>query len=337
MSSPSIVSAGYMPLDVITHGRRVTHRAGGTAANVAAILAYLGWRSALAGQTGDDEAGQVLLDDLRGAGVDVSQIHRPAGMATPRLVHRIHAGGHAFAYACPACRRALPRSRPLTLEQARACAAAIPRPTVYFFDRANAATVQLAERYADAGSVVVYEPSVPANAELLGRAMAAAQIVKHSGDRSVGGLDALAVQPRRGQLRIITHGAAGLEVRSGAARRRRYAALPTLTVDPGGAGDWTTAGLIAIALRSGALELEAIDAGVRFGQALAALSCTAVGARGLMDLSRRAVLRRADAVLAEGAVTSRPRFRPAAAQSTRSGCATCLLPPAREAAATQVA
>lgn len=330
-TKPMVVSAGYMPLDVITIHGSVIHQAGGTAANVAAILSYLGWRSVLAGQTGDDPAGRVLVDDLRHAGVDISQIHRPGGMATPRLVHSVRPDGHSFAYTCPECTRRLPRSRPLTVEQARACAARHPHADVYFFDRANAGSLTLAEHYAQAGSVIVFEPSVPANAELLRRAVAVAHIVKHSDDRSVGGLDDIGVRPRRGQLRIVTHGAEGLELRTGAGRPRRFPALATLAVDTGGAGDWTTAGLLATAARRGELFEEAIDDGLRFGQALAALSCTAVGARGLMRLTRRTVLRRARAVIAEGGVTSEPRFRDPPARVAPGACATCLLPATTDA------
>lgn len=89
----------------------------------------------------------------------------------------------------------------------------------------------LAECYSEAGSVVVFEPSVPANAELLGRAAAVAHVIKHSNDRSVGGLDELHVRPRQGQLRIVTYGAEGLELRVGTAddafrRWRRWPLIP---------------------------------------------------------------------------------------------------------------
>jgi fructokinase len=337
MTARSIVCAGYMPLDVITHDGQVSRHAGGTAANVAAILAYLGWRATLAGQTGDDGAGQLLIDDLRRAGVDVGQVHRPSGMATPRLIHSVWPDGHAFAYSCPACRRTLPRSRPQTVEQARVCADALPQPTVYCFDRANAATLQLAERYAATGSVIVYEPSVPANAELLRRAVVVAHIVKHSDERAVGGLDELGVEPRRGQLRIVTHGTRGLDVRSGGGELRRYPAPATFVADSAGAGDWTTAGLIATAVRSRGLDSDAVEAGVRFGQALAALSCTAIGARGLMALSRRTVLTRVQAVLADGGVIRPPRFARPAPQVLPGTCPTCLLEQAADSATTRVA
>ena len=198
MSRPSIVSAGYMPIDVIrTPSGTVGRHACGTAANVAAILAYLGWDAVLAGQAGSDTAGDELVRDLRRGGVDVGQITRAPNTQTPRLVHDVRPEGHFYRYGCSDCGARFPRSRPLTLDGAEACAQAHPEPTVFFFDRANPGTLALAEHYATMGTIIV-ELSVPANAELLRRAAAVAQVIKHSDDRSVGGLDDLHVRPRSG-------------------------------------------------------------------------------------------------------------------------------------------
>lgn len=327
-SAPRIICAGYMPLDVVaTEDGLLARRAGGTAANVAAILAYLGWRALLAGQAGDDPGGDILVADLAEAGVDTTHIHRAGGMETPRLIHSVRADGHSFSYRCPVCERALPRSRPLTVDQARVCVEAHPKTDVYFFDRANAATLLLAEHYADTGATIFFEPSVPANAEHLRRAAAVAHIIKHSDDRFVGGLDDIGVTPRAGQLRILTHGVAGLELRADAQTRRRFPATRTVARDAGGAGDWTTAGLLALAGTTGTIVLDDIDEAVRFGQALAALSCTAIGARGLMSLTSRTVLRHARRVMRDRAVRATPRFRLPAVRPPYPGCCDmCVLP-----------
>ncbi|MCP9491577.1 MAG: PfkB family carbohydrate kinase [Solirubrobacteraceae bacterium MAG38_C4-C5] len=327
-TKPTIVSAGYMPLDLIhTTVGTVDRQAGGTAANVAAILAFLGWDAVLAGQGGDDLAGEELVADLRRAGVDTGQVRRTAGTLTPRVVHGVRPDGHFFSYRCPDCESRFPRSRQLTLEAAAACAQAHPSPTVFFFDRANPGTLWLAEEYARREAIIVFEPSVPANAELLARAATVAHVIKHSDDRSVGGLDDLQIKPRPGQLRIVTHGAEGLELRIGARRGRRFPALATLAIDTGGAGDWTTAGLLARAVRRERLDPDKLDSALRFGQALAAVSCTAVGARGLMRLTRGSVLRRVRSVLAEGGLTSEPRL-PDVREVLRptDGCPSCLMP-----------
>jgi sugar/nucleoside kinase (ribokinase family) len=324
-----VVCAGYMPLDVIvTDDGTVCHRAGGTAANVAAILAYLGFQALLAGQAGDDYGGDILAADLAAAGVDTTHIHRSGGMQTPRLIHSVRSDGHSFSYRCPACQRALPRSRPLTIDQARICIEVTPRTDAYFFDRANAATLLLAEHYAHAGATIVFEPSVPANAEYLRRAAAVAHVIKHSDDRSVGGLDDIGVRPRDGQLRIVTHGDAGLELRNGTELPRCFPAARASARDAGGAGDWTTAGLIAVAVTTGSMGSGRIDDAIRFGQALAALSCTAIGARGLMTLTRRTVLGHAKRVMRDGSVAAAPRFPrlPQTNQEKPGLCHTCVLP-----------
>jgi len=328
MSRPSIVSAGYMPIDVIrTPSGTVGRHAGGTAANVAAILAYLGWDAVLAGQAGSDTAGDELVRDLRHGGVDVGQITRAPNTQTPRLVHDVRPEGHFYRYGCSDCGARFPRSRPLTLDGAEACAQAHPEPTVFFFDRANPGTLALAEHYATMGTIIVFEPSVPANAELLRRAAAVAQVIKHSDDRSVGGLDDLHVRPRSGQLRIVTHGAEGLELRMGTGRGRRFRALATLAVDTGGAGDWTTAGLLSVAVHGGRLRDDRLEDAVRFGQALAAVNCALIGARGLMGMTRGAARKRAHRVLREGGLTSVPRLpAPPVAREFAGLCASCLMP-----------
>lgn len=324
----TIVCAGYMPLDIICSPTETIRRqAGGTAANVAAILAFHGWHSQLAGSAGTDPAGDELVSDLSAAGVDVTQLRRLPGVATCRLIHEIRPDTHLFRYKCRECGSGLPRSRPLTLEHAEACAEANPSPDVFFFDRANAATVSLAEQYASAGCVVVFEPSTPVNAELLRRAIAVAHVVKHSDDRSVGGLEDLNVRARTGQVRIITHGADGLEVRLGSKHTHRLPAMATLAVDTGGAGDWTTAGLLHVAVDHGQIAYDLLEDALRYGQALAAVNCATPGARGLMTLSRATAARRAAAVLQEGGLTSKPRLpkqqRPSVLPSR---CPLCLLP-----------
>src|SRR3954469_20713035 len=140
MSDRVAVSAGYMPLDIIETGASTWQRAGGTAGNVAAILALLGWRAALAGRIGDDVAGSALCADLDHAGVEKDLLEIETGALTNRLVHEIRPFGHLYRFTCPRCRQALPRSRPLRLAQVDALVGARPRPDVYFFDRANPAT-----------------------------------------------------------------------------------------------------------------------------------------------------------------------------------------------------
>jgi sugar/nucleoside kinase (ribokinase family) len=335
-SEPSAVCAGYMPLDLVVHERgQVIRRAGGTAANVAAILSYLGWETALAGQVGSDSAGTVVLSDLQKAGVDVASVATLSEAETPRLVHRIDHRQHRFLFRCPCCNRRFPRSRPLSQPRAAECFQRIPNPGLFFFDRANPATVWLAESYARAGSLVVYEPSVPANAELLRRAVEVAHIVKHSDDRSVGGIDRLEAVPRTDQIEMVTHGAQGLELRRVEVEPIHLDALPAGVIDAGGAGDWTTAGFLFALYGSSDLRNGDLVAAARFGQALAALSCEQPGARGLMAYESDWVFSEALALLGNAPRGDAPKRqrRHNYVRPKTDECRVCLLPGAEQARA----
>src|SRR4051794_11309996 len=103
-----------MPLDIVrTPTGLVGRHAGGTAANVAAILAFFGWDSTLAGQVGADHAGEQLVADLEAVGVRTDQLRRADDAQTARLVHDVRPDGHFFNYRCPECGSHFPRSRPL--------------------------------------------------------------------------------------------------------------------------------------------------------------------------------------------------------------------------------
>lgn len=296
--SRSVLSVGFTALDIILRDGGITHAAGGTAANVAANLAFLGWRSAIAGQVGDDEAAALLATDLRGASVDVTSLRSISGSRTAMVVHRISTGGHRFFFSCPECRRKLPRFRPLAMTDARATLQTWPRPDVYFFDRATPGAVTLATWYRAAGSLVVFEPSRVSYQQHFRAAVATADILKFSVEREASLSTALIPAPA-GQLRIVTLGPMGLRFSLEHGNWVTLPAFPVDVVDSGGAGDWATAGLVfALSERSRANKRHVREAAT-FGQALAAVSCRFPGARGLsLNLSRASVLHQVQAITA---------------------------------------
>jgi len=60
----SILASGFVALDVVRSDQGVWMRAGGTAGNVAANLAYFGWKARIAGLIGRDDAGRIASHDL---------------------------------------------------------------------------------------------------------------------------------------------------------------------------------------------------------------------------------------------------------------------------------
>jgi len=274
----TIMAAGYVPLDIVSYNGRVWHAAGGTAGNVAAILSFLGARASVVAELGDDLAGQRVRRDLQKANVDTSHLLLNPRVRTPRLIHRIAANGHYFEFRCPACERSFPTSRPLTISRADRVAVTAKPPDVCFIDRLNHGTIRLAEQLHESGARVVYEPSRPAKPELERRLLAIARLVKFAHDRRP---DLERVEPQPGQTWIQTCGAEGARFRVGKSRWRTSPAFSFPVVDAGGAGDWTTAGLVhTIDLKSRA-SLSQVGDALRWSQALAAVSCGAPGARGL--------------------------------------------------------
>lgn len=277
-SSRSLVAAGYTPLDIVAYNNDVWHAAGGTAGNVAAILSFLGGRTSVVADVGEDLAGQRVRRDLKKANVDVSQLRLSPRIRTPRLIHRITAHGHRFEFRCPACQQSFPTTRPLTISRAREVSGVLETPEVCFVDRLNPGTLALAERLHERGSAVVFEPSRLGHQDLERRMLTIARLVKYAHDRRP---DLEHADGKRGQIWIETRGAAGARYRIGATKWHNSPAFPYPVIDAGGAGDWTTAGLIHTLDLTTRATIGLVGDALRWAQALAAVSCGAPGARGL--------------------------------------------------------
>ena len=285
-----MLAAGYVSLDIVTFEGRRWHAAGGSAANVAAIFAFLEWKASVAVDVGNDLAGREILRDLASSNVSLHLARSRDGMVTPRLIHEINSDGHAYRFQCPDCGQRFPFSRPLGINRARELLCSEETPDVYYFDRANAATLLLAEEFRSAGSTVVYEPSRPIGPVLAERALDAATVVKRSNDR-YSGLNKL--RPRKNQVWIVTAGSEGAMFRIGNGAWHHSNPYSCPVVDAGGAGDWTTVGLIHTLNLEDRPTVGSIRVALRSGQALAALSCGAPGARGLTGLGSADVVARA--------------------------------------------
>lgn len=274
----TVLSVGYLVLDVVTTTRMVGRSAGGTAGNVAADLAWLGQRAGVLARIGDDDAGELLRNDLSGAGVDTTHIHRSADVETPILIQRLTDSGPQYLFSCPVCNYKFASHRPATREQAEEAAALAPR--MLFVDRASKASLDLMVKVKAQGGIVMFEPNGPGRHSLTAEAIALADILKVSEDRvpSLGGL--LHATPPA-QVQVRTRGAQGLEFRVGDGPWHTRRAHRVRVSDSAGAGDWVTAGLLTHLTEDRRLTYRNISDGLSLGQALAALSCAFVGARGM--------------------------------------------------------
>jgi fructokinase len=323
----SILTAGFVAIDAVRRDGAVAHTAGGTAANVAAILSHLGWDTGVLGVVGRDPAGTFLRSDLRRRGVRVSNLLADPRVSTPVVIHDVLDSGHRFSFRCPECGRPLPRAWPLPTGTAASFLARPQHVATFAFDRANTGTITVATELRRRGALVVFEPSTPGRDGLAREAASIAHILKYSIERSRHLPDPL-LEARPGQLQVRTRGAGGVDYRYGRRQWTHLPAAPTLVVDAAGAGDWMTAGLIASLRGSVAARLSSSAArrALDRAQVLAALSCGFPGALGLASLTPdqiRARARRASTYppVVLGSVGAAPgRTR------QRRSCPVCLSP-----------
>jgi len=289
--APSAIGAGLVALDLVLSADDwvAPHwYAGGTCANVMTILSFLGWDTFPISRLIDDSAAQYLRRDLSRWGVHDDFLSVDAGTDTPIIIQQVSRKKgrttHSFSWRCPDCGRYLPSFRAPTMRAIEAKGDRLAGHSVYFFDRATPGTVLLAEKCAQAGTLVFFEPNGSTSDRLLRRALSAAHVVKYSGAR-IGKL------PRSGGvlLEIKTLGSRGLSFRRGGSTT--WTRLPVVEApqlkDTCGAGDWCSAGILqslgANSLRRlASMNDETLTDAIRFGQALAAWNCGFEGARGAM-------------------------------------------------------
>ncbi|HTR52419.1 MAG TPA: PfkB family carbohydrate kinase [Kofleriaceae bacterium] len=315
-----VLCAGYAALDLISYEERLTHRAGGTAANVAANLAFLGWKARLAGVLGADAAGRAIVRDLEESEVNVDDVELRSG-GTPLVVHEIRANGHRFYFHCPECGRRFPKYRPLDEPTARSLAERL-EPDLFFFDRASKATAILAEELRKKGTIVMFEPST--NGREFERCFEAADIFKYSSER------ASAIAELRSQtkpkLEIVTDGKRGVRA-TFANESILLPAFQVEVVDAAGAGDWTTAGLVWRLLDHDpeAWSETTVRTALRDAQALAAINCVYPGARAAAEhLTKAEMLAVARKLIADQSPVFTHAQPPRRTRSRATGCSSCL-------------
>ncbi len=322
MAARALLSAGLVTLDVIAFEDRTFHAPGGTAGNVAAMVAWLGSSTAVAGRLGSDAACAVVEQELERLGVDRDLLIHDTG-ETMRVVHEIRRDDHQFSLHCIECGRRVPRHRQLTAPHVERLAAAESRFSALLLDRATPALASLAESWATLGKMIVFEPWRRPNDAILATMLATADLVKVSGTPDL--VAALDAAPRRsGGVDVVTLGADGARWRVDGGEWQTQPAPPAHVVDTAGAGDWLTATL----LHSAGLEVtanpDALARHLSFAQAVSSLSVRYPGALGLTRAVPRNEL---DAVLA-GRREPPPTAAAAltAVQADDHTCSACLRP-----------
>ncbi|KJU82220.1 ribokinase-like domain-containing protein, partial [Candidatus Magnetobacterium bavaricum] len=111
-STPKILGAGLVCLDIIKDNGSIRRYPGGTCGNVVSFLAFLGWQSTVLTTPYSDLAGELISSSFRQTGVE--QMHlkkKPSG--APRIFenilrHNADYVTHSFSFTCPECNRKMP-------------------------------------------------------------------------------------------------------------------------------------------------------------------------------------------------------------------------------------
>ncbi|NCI47255.1 carbohydrate kinase family protein [Sediminibacterium soli] len=295
---PTCFGAGLVALDVILNGSPLTLpklSAGGSCGNVMSILGFLGWDSYPVARLAANQASTELIHDLDRWHVHKDHLSVSDKGSTPIIIHRIlkDKNGnpvHRFEFRDPETKSWLPQFKPITKDVASEVMEKHLIPEVFYFDRMNPGTFELATYLKARGTIIFFEPSSAKDVQLFEKFKAVADIIKYSHDRipdyreRYPSIECL--------LEIETQGKNGLNFRSAnSSNPDKWKLLKAFVLaevkDAAGAGDWCSSGIIQQLCLKGHSEflrtgVTRIESGLRYGQALGALNCLYDGARGLM-------------------------------------------------------
>ena len=307
---PAVLSLGETLIDIITtdgatsleEASAFVARPGGAPANVTVALARLGVPSAFGGVVGDDPFGRRLRADLAAEGVDVSRLRATAEAATTLAFAWKDARGDGHFWLLRAADTLLSRAdvEAAGIEDA----AALVVGSVALAGEPSRSAVSWAVALATAAGVPVcfdvnLRPTLWSDLDVARRACAPilerANLLKLSLDDARhlvdAGDDPVAVVERlrssrqsneaprsRARMVVLTDGERGCWYASvdGGEPVRHVPAYRVAAVEPTGAGDAFTAGILARLIARGWLGLEEAD--VRYAAAAGALATTRSGA-----------------------------------------------------------
>ena len=290
--------AGLVALDVILNGSPTTLpklSTGGSCGNVLSILGYFDWNSYPVARLANDQAGEVLIYDLKRWHIHTDYISQNEKGSTPIIIHRILKDKtgkpvHRFEFRDPETKSWLPQFKAITKNEAAEIIQQNNIPDVFYFDRMNPGTLELVTHLKKQGTIIYFEPSSVKDVKQFEKFLEVTDILKFSHDRIPDYKNRY--RSIQCYLEIETLGKEGLCYRS--RKNTKHDQWKTLTgyalndiQDSAGAGDWCTSGIIDNLCSDGQSGLfnagiNDIEKALYFGQALGALNCLYDGARGLM-------------------------------------------------------
>ncbi len=279
-----VAGTGFTVLDrLYADGSLTDESLGGSCGNVLVSLAMLNRQVAPVLALGEDDEGERLICEFLQAGAEVRYIRLHANTRSPVLAQQLDttSGHHNFSFVCPETRVDLPRYQPIGDAELASASSMLTRCSVFYTDRLSESIVQAMRTAWEGGATVFFEPSDVSDQRLFNEAIGMASILKYSVDRLGEELADL----RHRCVRIVTHGATGLEIGDGEETVWCDAFKAPVVLDTCGSGDMVSVGVIdwmlSNKLRRERLTPADLVRGVVAGQRLAAANCGFAGARGL--------------------------------------------------------
>lgn len=285
---------GLVALDVVISNnidKPAQFYAGGSCGNVMTILSYLGWDSYPIARLSNNVASDLLVQDLNNWKVKENLLTFTDDGSTPIIIHRIlkdkHGlSKHRFEFRNPEDGKYLPSYKPCVAKSVQDILEKSPIPKLFYFDRINKASIDLANAHKDNGAIIFFEPSSMKDQKGFKKCLEVSDIVKFSAERIP---NYTAIFPKgQAPIEIQTLGEKGLKYRrkNSANWSEMKSYVIDNVIDTAGAGDWCTAGIIfAFFEHNYGLEFLSdiqLEKALKFGQILSAINCTFEGARGLM-------------------------------------------------------
>jgi fructokinase len=287
--APVVRGTGFIALDLILTGSSPVLHAGGSCGNILTILSYLGWRSVPVANLADGWMADRIRGDMERFGVDTGMARSGPGGSTPLVVEvplDSPGGTHRFLDRYPDTGEKMPAYRSLLSPIATKLARRHASADFFYTDMSSRAAVILVNACRMGNARIFFEPKSTRYPKTFHECLALADIVKYSAGEPVF---PQAVSRSGAGLIVETRGIQGLRYRAGGDHWRAQEAFAVGgVVDTAGAGDWCSAGIMH-SLRGirPPWERDRVEEALRFGQALAALTCKFPGARGpLYALSR---------------------------------------------------
>ena len=214
-------------------------------------------------------------------------IEQDSTIQSPRIIERIFEGKnpkHRFYLKCHHGNW-LPHRKSFLLKSLETIQNKFPQSNVFYFDRASPSALEIAKILKNQNTIIVFEPPKFLHDDVFFKCLNVADIVKHcynqSEDTEKSGVNI--------PLEIQTKGDKGLRYKAKFFRHQTWQEMEAYPVhnlvDGAGSGDWLTAGLIHVLCQHKskyAPSEKKLEFALKFGQAMAALNCKYVGARGIM-------------------------------------------------------